>query len=250
MKLDRKPALIVGLVLALIALSASMADAQQIVVAEGDTLVVKIVTGTDTVEVEVPVPGPERCPDGWTCTPPVSSVYTLHITPSGSGVGEVSEGGTIKAGNYSIHLERRDGAWVGGANVGVDSILFTYDGRKNRERFRPYEVAPVPTNISAGTHTVTWEVFGAEPDSGSVTFMATEGLGFRIPEPVPMEDGLMVQVTFLLDDMRPVSDFTATLNGEGGAILPGDLGWYWLPAPPTGEIVVTGPDQTWSKGYD
>ena len=59
---------------------------------------------------------------------------------------------------------------------------------------------------------------------------------FRFPNPVPMEDGLMRQALFPLDDIRPIDDYFATLGGVSGTPLPDNLGWYWLPAP-DGEII-------------
>ena len=120
-----------------------------------------------------------------------------------------------------------------------------------RERSYPYEVGGGPIPLAVGLHELTWEVFGLEPDAGTATLTVTVTVSFfRIPEPIPMQDGLMVQVSFPLDDVRDVEGYTATLNVEPGTEQMDGLGWYWLPAPETGEIIVSGSGQTWSQSYD
>lgn len=219
---------------------ASVAQAQETTIQPGDTLVI--------IAAE-PIPVPWECPIGWTCEPPLGPyVITVSATRNdASGVLAAPEG------TLFVNLERRDGSWAGSPEAsiaGVDSVVFVLDGTRNRERNYPYEAGGGAIPLAVGIHELVWEVFGTEPDSGTATLTVTVTVGFRIPDPVPMQDGLMVQVTFPLTDVGLIADYTATLLGEPGNPLPADLGWYWLPAPPTGRITVIGADQTWSQVYD
>lgn len=234
----------------------------QIVVPEGDTLDIRIVIGTDTVRivetdtlivvetdtlivtevdtVYVEIPG-EGCPNGWTCTPPISSyVFSLDALRDGrSGATSVVEG------TYFRHLYRFDGVWNGFAEIavpGVDSVVFVWNGSRNRERLYPYDVGgsgSAPSLLLSGAYILCWEVFGTDPDSACETVSITTQVGFRLPSSVPMKDGLMRQALFPLNDIQPISDFVATLNGQVGSLLPDNLGWYWLPVSDSGEISVT-----------
>lgn len=180
---------------------------------------------------------------------PSSSTYRLSITVDPTTISDVRE---VIVGVYSIHLNRRDGAWSELGNVvvpGVDSIVFVLDGFRNRERRLPYEATGGPVDVPAGRHIVEWEVFGLETDAGVDTFTAvmpdqTSAL-FDLRATVPMEDGLMVQVLksstpfdLFAGTPRPTSDFVARLDGVEGSLLPGALGWYWLPAPADGSVIV------------
>ena len=238
---DWKLAAIIGIMIGLLVLSISTAQAQETIIQPGDTLVV--------IAAE-PAPIPWECPVDWTCEPP-PSLYVVTVSATRNDMsGEL----TAPEGTLFVNLERRDGSWtgnpVGELIAGVDSVVFVLDGIRNRERAYPYEAGGGPIPLTVGIHELVWELFGLEPDAGTATLTVTVTISFRVPDPIPMADGLMVQVSFPLDDVRPIKDYTASLNGESGTEQPGGLGWYWLPAPDTGEIIVSGQAQTWSASYD
>lgn len=251
----RKLWLAVVLAIALTVLSVSLLGAQQITIQPGDTVLVIsppiVPLEPDTVYA---------CPPDWACEPPaIVEMYVLSVTKDST---EISGNLAVVEGSWSIHLDRSDGTWIGFDRQilpSVDSVIMCSGGVCNRERRLPYELGGGKLDLSAGTHEVSWELFGDEPDIGSeiVTVTVAIQTGFRIPEPVPMEDGLMVQLDlteFPVGDSiasttlsRPFMDYNATLDG-----VPGNrrwYGWYWLPAPPTGTITVTGSDVDWTGSY-
>lgn len=207
-------------------------------VVETDTLVVTdtlIVVEVDTVYVEVPGEG---CPVDWTCIPP-ASLYEFSLDALRGGRSGAT---SVVEGTYFRHLYRLDGVWDDLAEIaapGVDSVVFVWDGSRNRERLYPYDVGgsgSAPFSLLFGTYVVCWEVFGTEPDSACKTVTITTQFGFRFPNPVPMKPGTMRQAVFPLNDIRPIGDYFATLDGVPGTPLPDDMGWYWLPAG-DGEII-------------
>lgn len=147
----------------------------------------------ETVYVPVPTPPDTvyECPPGWTCQRPPPDVvlptYELHLTADRSGSGVVVDGAEIPPGDYYIHLERSDDSWRGLGEVeapGVDSVVFTVDGSRNRERLYPYEAPAGNTPVSiAGSHLITWRVFGDEPAAASVSVTAIDD----VPPPVDTE---------------------------------------------------------------
>ena len=219
------------IILALLALLlvSSIAQAQEVVVQPGDTLVV--------IAAEPPIPEFE-CPVDWTCEPP-PSIYVVTVSATRN---DASGSLTAPEGELFVNLERRDGSWTGnpdGPIAGVDSVVFVLDGVRNSERNYPYEVSGGSIPLAVGLHELVWSVFGLESDSGTATLTVTVTVSFRFPEPVPMQDGLMRQAIFPLDAVRPIEDYIAMLDGQLGTPLPDDLGWYWLPAPTAGSITVT-----------
>ena len=233
-------------------LTGSALQAQETTIQPGDTLTLTVIAAEvppDTVLIPSPPDTVEVCPVDWTCTPPLGP-YVITVSATRNDMsGEL----TAPEGMLFVNLERRDGTWTGSPFepiAGVDSVVFVLDGARNRERSYPYEVGGGPIPLAVGLHELTWKVFGLEPDAGTATLTVTVTVSFRIPDPILMGPGLMVQVSFPLDDVRDVEGYTATLNGEPGTQQTGGLGWYWLPAPDTGEIIVSGAGQTWSRIYD
>lgn len=212
------------------------------------------------VEIEVPVEVPVfECPEGWTCEPPAapSSPYMVVVSRE---AGATEENRELMAGPGYISLVRRDGSWNstahGAAIAGVDSVVFYYNGARTRERLYRYEVTGGELQLVAGVHELMWQVFGSEPDSASTTITIrppnnSGNVQWRVPSPMRTTDGVAVQLTFPLTDIRDVADFDPRLNGvRPTGVIPDGLGWYWRGAPDDGTISVVQPDgSTWRATY-
>ena len=182
--------------------------------------------------------------------PPADSIYLLHVTVDRSGSGVVADGDEIRSDTYYIHLERVDGSWSGrpeAAIAGVDSVVFFLDGFHNRERLYPYETPsgnfPV---LLEGRHTIEWEVFGDETDSGSVTLDAITDVGVVIPHP---------DADFIDGYGCALGDLRCTVRGDtlDLSIAPGrqELGFYYvIEFPPDPRLYVMTNDGYTEIEYD
>ncbi len=127
--------------------------------------------------------------------PPVQLTYLLSISANRyemTGMQDVVEG------DYYIHLDRPDGAWLGQGDIsmpGVDSVIFVLDGFRNREQRYPYEATGDVVTMPVGAHTVIWEVYGDEPETGQASFTVISD-GVDPDPPVPPSGNIITQHTF------------------------------------------------------
>lgn len=200
--------------------------------------------------------------------PVVIGAHTISVTQDST---LINGNLNVIEGSWSIHLDRSDGTWAAfdqEAAPGVDSVYICSGGVCNRERRLPYELGGGRIDLLPGSYDIYWEVFGTLPDSGRAVITVTATVGgagpspdnpliFKVPNPVPMEDGLMVQVDGVsivsgdsIGQFSSMEGLTAILDGVGGTLYPDTsdscvdrdctpLGWYWLPAPNSGTITVT-----------
>lgn len=170
------------ILLALFFLLTGSARAQEpVTIQPGDSLLVFAADVPPEIIIEIdsiPFPVYDCPPDflrtdmgaGWSCTPPEpTATYAISVSAiRNDRTGDLE----VPAGDYYVHLDRLDGAWDGSGFVriaGVDSVVFVLDGQRNRERNYPYEVRGGQITLAVGEHSLTWEVFGDEPDSGAST---------------------------------------------------------------------------------
>ncbi len=225
----------------------------------------------DTVVVEIP--GPWTCAPGWTCTEdpvveppppdpePEPEPEPVDIPPAIQNLSLSLEGDILTVTwQESLGADRYRISW-GNDDTG-------YRAPDSVTTFSPYGVRLE----GPGKH---WVCVGAGSAAGfasnqctSIILVALEP--FSMTAPTPMEDGLMIQVLALatpFDDFGgahfPATDYVATLNGVVGEYVPDQstpcpstsdctpLGWYWLPAPPDGTVVVRLDGAlVWSQVYD
>ena len=190
-RLNMKLGIIIGIVFGLLILSARLASAQEIVVAEGDTLIVKVVGSViqDTLD---PFQPPDLPAHQDTLAPYQDTVRVVvgDTTPPQPG------GRMLLADDNGVLVAR----WTDG------------NGREHRVQLGPNASG---SPLSGSYWLCANDIEGATNGQASCNSirMGVTQINFRIPNPVPMKDGLMVQAVFPLDDIRPIEEYVATLLG-------------------------------------